>query len=610
MTGGSDRRSREGYGARRYLALGAELLGLSYRRAPGLTLALFAVQAVSVVAVAASALGLRAAVNASADGHESAAVLGAIGAAAAYAVIAVIADLGDNIRGLIIDQVGVLDLGPRILGQVAALDGVEHLERTDFLDRIAIVSGGSWGIANGFWSAVEAVFGVAQLGVALLLLGTVSPWLLLLLGFAAAPLWFDQRGQRTATRAETDTAEQFRLQQHLFDLATAPGSGKELRVAGAGPELARRQALAWENTVHGRYRAALAAAAWQIGGWAVFCVGFTAGLAVIVYRAAHGRGSAGDVVLAVTVAVTLRQSVQATVGRTAATAASRRLAEPYLWLRDYVAAQCDRPGGEPAPARLRTGIALDRLSYTYPGTDRPALDGISVLLPAGSVVALVGEYGSGKTTLVKLLAKFYRPDHGAILVDGADLAGLDTAGWRAVASAAFQDFGRYRTVLAETIGLGDPPRLEDRGRIGLAVRAADADAFVARLPQGLDTQLGRALGGVDLSEGQWQKTALARASMRSEPLLFMLDEPTASLDAPSEREIFERYMVRARALAVRTGAITVVVSHRFSTVTRADLILVLDKGRLVESGSHADLLALGGRYADLYGLQAVAYAGP
>lgn len=222
-------------------------------------------------------------------------------------------------------------------------------------------------------------------------------------------------------------------------------------------------------------------------------------------------------------------------------------------------------------------------------------------------MAVVGEYGSGKTTLVKLLAKFYRPDSGRITVDGYDLATLDTDAWRARISAAFQDFGRFRTVFAETVGLGDLPHKDEPSRIAEAVAAADAESVVGSLPEGLDTRLGRELGGVDLSEGQWQKTALARAAMRQSPLLFVLDEPTASLDAPSEEEIFQRYMDRARSLAARTGAVTVIVSHRFSTLSGADLILVLDRGRLAEQGTHEELLALGGRYADLYGIQATAY---
>jgi ABC-type multidrug transport system fused ATPase/permease subunit len=220
------------------------------------------------------------------------------------------------------------------------------------------------------------------------------------------------------------------------------------------------------------------------------------------------------------------------------------------------------------------------------------------------VVAVVGEYGSGKTTLVKLLCKFYRPLAGTITVDGTDLAAIDTGAWRSGLSVAFQDFGRYQTTIRETVllgGLGSPDRVAE------AVRAADADGLVAGLADGLDTEVGGEFGGVELSEGQWQKTALARACMRAVPVLFVLDEPTASLDAPSEHAIFSRYMARARSIGGAAGAITIVVSHRFSTVSDADLILVMHAGRLAEAGSHADLLAAGGRYAELYRIQATAY---
>jgi ATP-binding cassette subfamily B protein len=358
-----------------------------------------------------------------------------------------------------------------------------------------------------------------------------------------------------------------------------------------------------------RLQARVRAAGWKLLGWTTFTLAFTAALALVVYRTARGQGTVGDIVLTMTVAVTLRDSIQETVFRASMAMGAGQLIEPYLWLRDYVAAERARAAGDrPPPQRLDDGITFERVTFTYPGADGPALDDVSCRIPAGSVVAVVGEYGSGKTTLVKLLCKFYEPGSGSIRVDGSELASLDTVAWRARISAAFQDFGRFHIRFADTVGLGDLPHLADRDRIRAAVDAADAAGLVDRLPDGLDTQLGRTFDGVDLSEGQWQKTALARASMRTEPVLFVLDEPTASLDAPSEHAIFERYMARARDLGTRTGAITVIVSHRFSTVTGADRILVLERGRLVEAGTHDELLALDGRYADLYGIQAAAYA--
>ncbi|MFJ3640782.1 ABC transporter ATP-binding protein [Streptomyces sp. NPDC090108] len=594
---------------RRYLALWAEMLRTSWRRAPAATAAMFGVCALTIAAAAGIAVSLRSVVDAGVHGTLGTAVAAACGAAVCYGVSVTFQQTMWDLFQLLLDKTGV-ELRPRIQGWIAGIEGLDHLERTDFLDRLEGARTNSWQISMSLWQMVLAVRSGLQLGVMLLILGTVTPWLLLLLPFAALPLWFDHRGKQAVVVTETATAEVFRLQRHLFQLGSRADSGKDIRVAGAGEEIARRQAAAWDEATHLRYRARVRAAGWKFGGWAVFAGGFVGALALVSYQAAHGRGTAGDVVMAVTVASGLRQTVQQVVGRTSSTLATRTAIESYFWLREYAAAEAARTAGTaPAPARLDKGIDFEHVSYRYPGTDRLALDDISVRIPAGTVVAIVGEYGSGKTTLVKLLAKFYRPDEGRITVEGADLAGLDTTGWRSRISAAFQDFGRLETTFAEGVGLGDLPHLNDRERVTRAVRDADATALVERLPQGMDTRLGRELGGVDLSEGQWQRVALARAVMRDDPLLFVLDEPTASLDAPSEHAIFRRQMERARRLAEHTGAITVIVSHRFSTVTGADLILVLEGGRLVESGTHAELSALdGGRYADLYGIQAAAYS--
>ncbi|MGK8502887.1 ATP-binding cassette domain-containing protein [Nocardia asiatica] len=225
-----------------------------------------------------------------------------------------------------------------------------------------------------------------------------------------------------------------------------------------------------------------------------------------------------------------------------------------------------------------------------------------------SLVAIVNEYRSGKTTLVKLLAKFYEPTEGDIRVDGIDSRELSAASWWSRMSATFQDFGRYRTAVDDAVRLGDLAA-DDRS-VAEALTEADAAGFVGRLPQGAKTQLGSQFGGVELSEGQWQRLALARACLRAGVLLFVLDEPTASLDAPSEHAIFRKYMARSRASAEQTGAVTIVVSHRFSTVAEADLVLVMERGRLVEQGSHTELMARRGTYAEFYDIQAAAYSAP
>src|SRR5258706_3604789 len=256
---------------------------------------------------------------------------------------------------------------------------------------------------------------------------------------------------------------------------------------------------------------------------------------------------------------------------------SRRLA----WLEDY-AASLVAHADLPVPLELHEGIRLDHVSFAYPGTDRLVLQDVSLALPAGAVVAIVGENGAGKTTLVKLLAKLYEPTLGAIFVDGQPVARMRADEWRERLAGAFQDFFRFELRARHSVGVGDVPRLDDEPAVVRAVDRAGADDVVAGLTAGLETQLGPTWpGGVEVSFGQWQKLALARGFMRDQPLLLVLDEPTAALDAETEHALFERYAVAAKA-GRNTGRLTILVSHRFSTVRMAELIVVIDGARLVE----------------------------
>jgi ABC-type multidrug transport system fused ATPase/permease subunit len=422
--------------------------------------------------------------------------------------------------------------------------------------------------------------------------------------FAVAQIWLDHRGKRGLGRTEVAIAEDMRLQRRLFAILTTPASGKEVRTTGVQDRLVRLQAAAWHRVSRTRARARMIAAVWSSAGWLLFAAGYLGAL----YLMLSHNGTAGDVVLAVTAAAQLRIVVEQAMQYSAQAAEASRVLEPYFWLRQYAATQLtERIDRAAPPQRLERGITLEGLSFTYQGTERPAVDGVTVHLPAGSTVAVVGEYGSGKSTLIKLLARFYRPDQGRILIDDTDLADIDTAQWWATTSAAFQDFGRYQTSFAEAVRLGELDA--DPAELTRAISAAAADTLVQRLPNGVDTQLGKRFGGVELSEGQWQKVALARACIRRDPLLFVLDEPTASLDAPSEHDVFRRYMERSRVIGAATGAVTVIISHRFSTVVEADLIMVMEQGRLVELGSHYELMALGGRYAAAYDIQASMFTG-
>ena len=282
------------------------------------------------------------------------------------------------------------------------------------------------------------------------------------------------------------------------------------------------------------------------------------------------------------------------------------LTEAGRYLDDYLAftallpqVQQARPTGAAPPRFAR--LTAENVTFSYPTATEPALRAVTMQVAAGEVVALVGENGSGKTTLAKLLAGLYRPEEGVIRWDVTDMSNVDPDGWRDHVAVIFQDFERFHLTAADNIGLGRVSAASDEEAIRAAARQAGADGFLEELPKGYATQLGpEFIGGTDLSVGQWQRIALARAFFRGAPFI-ILDEPTASLDARAEQELFERIR------SLLTGRTVLLISHRFSSVRTADRIYVLDAGRVVESGDHDSLMALGGLYAELFTLQAAAY---
>jgi ATP-binding cassette, subfamily B, bacterial len=448
-----------------------------------------------------------------------------------------------------------------------------------------------------------------------IILAVIYPPLALLPLCAFPPAAGERASVWLRQRTDERLAPQRRLVNELFELATSAGPAKELRVFGAADLLRDRHETLAATVNRGTTRAAVLGGLLGAAGWLVFAAGFVVGIAVVVLRAAHGTATVGEVVLA----VTLIQRAQLQVGQAAAAIGqlltTTRTARRLLWLEDYAAAgRAGRPrdGLAAPPATLSHGITLRDVSFGYPPAAHaerapPVLDGIDLHLPAGSAIALVGENGAGKTTLVKLLTGMYQPASGQVLLDGMPLDGIDLAAWRERTAATFQDFVQFELLAGETVGIGDLPRLDDSTALAAAIHRADATAVTDDLPGGLATPLGRSFtGGQDLSGGQWQRLALARGMMRDAPLLLILDEPTASLDAITEAALFERYLA-ARRLAGRIGAITLLVSHRFSTVPMADLIVVLDRGQIAASGSHAELIRAGGLYAELYDMQARAY---
>ncbi|MGN6793473.1 MAG: ABC transporter ATP-binding protein, partial [Streptosporangiaceae bacterium] len=480
-----------------------------------------------------------------------------------------------------------------------------HQERPEYLDRLSVLREQIFTLDHMYMSVFSTAGWILRLAITVVLLATVNPVLVILVLFAiptvAATSWrpvVERTAQEKAAHAD-------RLARHIFQLSTTASSGKELRVLGIGAILAERRRASWERWYGPVARARTHSSAWYAAGWAVFALAY---VGAIVLVAAGPHASPASAILVLTAGARLSAYVGATVSeigflRGIWMDGSRRLA----WLEEYARAVTQN-ADLPAPAAIDEGIRFEHVTFSYPGTDRPALDGVDLFLPAGAVVAVVGENGAGKTTLVKLLAKLYAPSSGRVLIDGTDLARIDSSRWRERMAGTFQDFFRFEFQAGETIGIGDLPRLDVEQALETAMDRAGARDVVESLPVGLRTQLGPTWReGVDVSYGQWQKLALARGFMRDEPLVVALDEPTAALDAETEHQLFERYAGRARQ-ARRKGSITILVSHRFSTVRMADLIVVLDGSRVAEVGSHEELMASGGRYCELYRIQAKAYA--
>jgi ATP-binding cassette, subfamily B, bacterial len=486
----------------------------------------------------------------------------------------------------------------------AGISTIAHQERPEYLDRLSVLREQIFTLDHMYMSVFSTAGWILRLAVTVVLLATVSPVLILLVVFAVPTVAATSWRPVVELAAQQRGAQADRLARHLFALSTAASSGKELRVLGIGAAIADRRRASWERWYGPVAAARSRSSAWYAAGWAIFALAYV-GAIVLVAAGPHANPAAAILVL--TAGGRLSSYVGGTVSeigflRGMWMDGSQRLA----WLEDYASATAQH-ADLPAPARIAEGIRLEHVTFRYPGSDRPALDDVDLFLPVGSVIAVVGENGAGKSTLVKLLAKLYAPTSGRILIDGTDLARVDPARWRDRLAGAFQDFFRFEFQAGQTIGLGDLPRLNVESALVTAMERAGARDMVDRLPSGLSTQLGPTWqDGVDVSYGQWQKFALARGFMRDEPLLTMLDEPTAALDAETEHQLFERYASRVREHR-HGGTVTILVSHRFSTVRMADLIIVLDGSRVAEAGSHDELMATGGRYAELYQIQARAY---
>ena len=493
---------------------------------------------------------------------------------------------------------------------VRLVNGPEELAHADdpaFADRVDLLRQDVMQLRATVQFGLQLGALVVQVLLTAVVLGAVSPWLLALPLAAVVPVILGRRAEAGLQAVREAQSPTTRALRSLRRLAASPASQKEVRLAGGAGFLLDRQRALLDDYGAAMARAYGRHAVLRASGQLVFGLGYVAAVLWVYELARTGRAGAGAVVLTVTLATQLGSQMSSGVELLGSVHRAAAGLRRFVAFEDEVTRDAGpaRTGG--VPATTGDGLRLEGVTFRYPGADEDTLHGIDLHLPAGASVALVGENGAGKSTLLKLLTGLYRPTGGHILVEGADLRDVAPGAWRERTAALFQDFARVELSLQHSVGIGRLASLDDTGAVTAAAARAGATATLDRV--GLDGVLGLGYAdGEDLSGGQWQSVGFARTLMRTDPLLLTLDEPAAALDALAEQRLVDAYQATAAEVAATVGGVTVFVTHRMSTVRLADRIVVLDGGRVVEHGTHADLLAAGGRYADLWSLQARAYA--
>lgn len=563
---------------------------LSFKRTPGLAI-------ISLIAILASAVGLlliafgqRSLLNAASDQHGEAVIVASLVAATGFAVHGSISRIAGNLQFYLGSEVSQ-DLMIEMFRLVNGRRDFEKLFESAYSDKLERLHYGTFWLGALGWVLIGVVMQIVAFAASFLALLVIHPLLPLLIIAAFVPVWLSIRGRKHIRAVEDELLTLKRQERIIHDMCTVAENIKETRISGVVTELDRISTSHRQIQNERQLAAGMRAGIFECLSWLIFGGVFVSGVVLASESIADGKQSIGSIILIIALAAGLRNLIESSIAEMTTASEGFAAAEALAGIRLHATPRPVTPAYI-KPDYIKNGISLRNVSFTYKGSNRPALRDVSLKIPPGAVVAIVGPNGAGKSTLVDILIGVLRPSQGTATLDGIDISEFSIAAVNGPISGTFQNFMKTPFSLRENVGLGHPPFMDSTERITSALSKAGADSIFESLPNGIDTLLfsGQTTEAADLSHGQWQRVAIARGYLYPNPLIFAMDEPSSALDPSTEHELFSSATSDARRRGREVGGISILVSHRFSSALLADMIIVVDQATVAAVGSHEELV--------------------